>query len=91
MNPNDLFGNVFAGPWANRNASASQQEALSFQYAQSLASQQRPLDQLFGQAQLRAMEPEDQRQSEIKAKNRANYARWLARIQRAPLSDCEAR
>jgi hypothetical protein len=37
------------------------------------------------------MDPEDRKQAEIKTKNRDNYARWLARIKRDPLTDVEYR
>lgn len=81
-----LFGNVLTGPWCNQAASfntsahAQQMSVLQQQFTAAQAWTPTPVPN-----------PEEVRQHEITTKNSRNYARWLARILRDPLADCEAR
>lgn len=85
MNMNDLLGNmglggltgatnVFHGPW-NSNAAGD-----AFRQQEGLAA-------VWRLAPVGVPSPEECKQSEIERKNRINYARWLARMQREPLQD----
>ena len=79
MNPNDLFGQIYQFP--NFAAAMNlQNEAITFQQQAQLAALQR-------QAPAEVPSPEERKQMEIKVKNSANYARWLARMKREPLVD----
>ena len=87
MSLQDLLGNVVAGPW---NAQAGQ----ASQDYNAYASQYGSLQQWYATQQAAPYPmptPEESRQYEIMTKNRRNYAHWLARIARDPLTDCEAR
>ena len=79
-----LAGNVLFGPW-NQSSMHS-----GYSSTNSCSSDMQAM-YLARQSVVPLPSPEETRQNEIKRKNERNYAAWLARITRDPLTGCEAR
>jgi hypothetical protein len=78
---NNIFGNILGFPAGMAGAQQSSQFDGFEQFRQQCGN-------YAAQSQLAPVPtPEECKQNEIGRKNRANYARWLARMQRDPLND----
>jgi hypothetical protein len=86
---NNIFGNVLGFPAGMAAGMTGAQQSSQFDGFEQFRQQ---CGNYAAQSQLTPIPtPDECKQNEIGRKNRTNYARWLARMQREPLNDVSFR